>query len=285
MNVSSLESYLHPLIARKKFQRFWYLVHSVSLRGMGYCTHDAAVNGEFRFLDRWAAFMTRQGRAPVIIDAGANEGDFAARFRAACPDAVLHCFEPNPATYGRLMQRFKADPGIIIHQSGLGEVAKQATLFAPRVTAMSGLASMIPGAMDSFIPQAPDGTTEAVEAYEVPVMRLDDYAEAQALSRIDYLKLDVEGYEKYILAGAARLIARGAIDLVHLEMNHHNAIVGMSLSHLQKALPDYDIYKLLVDGAEPLVTSTTKYNERNESYRLHNLVCIRRDSAVSGLLD
>jgi FkbM family methyltransferase len=283
MQLSDLGNVIHPVIARKNFQSFWHFLHKLSLHGMGHCVYEAKINGEFKFLDKWAGYCAEQRIQPVIVDAGANEGDFVHRFRSLCPGATVHCFEPNPLTYDRLRQRFRDDPGVLVHRLGLGEEPKKATLFAPRTVSMSGLASLVPEAMGSFLPKDPTEDDKSLEAYDVDIMRLDDYAEARNIPKIDYLKMDVEGYEKYVLAGASRLIQRGAIDIIHLEMNHHNAIVGMSLFHLHRALMDFDIYKVLVDGMYPLVTSANMYNAWEESYHLHNLICVRRASPVASL--
>jgi hypothetical protein len=42
---------------------------------------------------------------------------------------------------------------------------------------------------------------------EIPAKTLDSLLEAAALPRVDVVKIDVEGAEEYVLAGAAKLLA------------------------------------------------------------------------------
>src|SRR5262249_32425901 len=54
------------------------------------------------------------------------------------------------------------------------------------------------------IPSVP----EAVQSVEVQVRRLDDVLDELQLRRIDFVKIDVEGAEREVLAGAERLLKR-----------------------------------------------------------------------------
>lgn len=57
-----------------------------------------------------------------------------------------------------------------------------------------------------------------------------------AWDRRDYLKIDVEGFERFVLEGARGLIGAGRIGLAHLEMNEHNVVSGLNLHMLGKLL-------------------------------------------------
>jgi hypothetical protein len=59
---------------------------------------------------------------------------------------------------------------------------------------------------------------ESVQKIEVPVTTLDAFAEERKLERIDVLKMDVQGMEPAVLAGAAGLLGRGAIEVVFTEV-------------------------------------------------------------------
>ena len=43
---------------------------------------------------------------------------------------------------------------------------------------------------------------------------LDDYCAARKIDRIDFLKIDTQGYESRVLAGAGRVLAAHAIGLI-----------------------------------------------------------------------
>jgi hypothetical protein len=53
----------------------------------------------------------------------------------------------------------------------------------------------------------------------VPVQRLDDFLDAKAIDRVDVLKIDVEGFENEVLAGAERSLEGGRIRAMLVEFN------------------------------------------------------------------
>ena len=58
---------------------------------------------------------------PVVLDVGANAGAFALYAKLAYhPDAVVHCFEPYPATADLLRANVGRFAGVTVHPIGLG---------------------------------------------------------------------------------------------------------------------------------------------------------------------
>ena len=57
----------------------------------------------------------------VIIDGGANKGDYTAAALAAFgASAHIHCFEPSNVTFALLTRRFGATSNVTFHPVGLG---------------------------------------------------------------------------------------------------------------------------------------------------------------------
>jgi hypothetical protein len=61
-------------------------------------------------------------------------------------------------------------------------------------------------------------TLRADAIVEVPITTLDAHAEAEGLDRIDFLKVDVEGFELGVIRGARRLLGSKRIATVMLEI-------------------------------------------------------------------
>ena len=144
--------------------------------------------------------------APVttIIDGGANVGKTALRFARYFNAATVHAFEPVSTTFEILEKSVKAHPRIACRKLALGDQAAELRISLSDNSELNSLLN----------PAAAPG---AANSETVHVVRLDEYAEAQGLTRIDVLKLDLEGYELAALRGAGRLFERGVIQAVYSE--------------------------------------------------------------------
>lgn len=261
------------LMARTELQPLWWGLYRVAIGGIGHMNPDARYNGEERFTRDWArGFAGRHpGRAPVIFDVGANEGDFTAGMLAALADCRVHCFEPNPKTHARLSARFAGDGRAIINNLGMGDKPGSFTLYDYAGSEGSGHASFLPATFEDVYKSA----TQTVEA---KVGTLDAYIAERGIERVDFLKVDVEGLEKAVLEGGAQSLAAGRIDTIQMEFNAHNILTGLSILTLSKMLPQFDIYRIVANGLTPVLTSRHAYNSRVEIFKYANLVAIRRAS-------
>jgi FkbM family methyltransferase len=130
-------------------------------------------------------FETTAGQ--TVIDAGANVGFFSLRHaQNVGPSGRVFAFEPNPQVF-ELLQRNMARNGLTQVRclaSALGEQVSEVRFHAdPRGTSLGHVA------------------TESEGGDPVLCTTLDALVEQEQLSRIDLLKMDVEGYEPHILRG------------------------------------------------------------------------------------
>jgi hypothetical protein len=97
----------------------------------------------------------------------------------------------------------------------------------------------------AYVTQEPGNGTKRL--LPVRTTTLDDYAAASGLQRIDFLKLDVEGYEPAVLRGAAALLNRHAIDIIFFEwcpplLRRAGFDPGELLAEIEKA--GYALYRI-----------------------------------------
>ena len=142
------------------------------------------------------------GRAPVVVDVGANVGQFTCATKLFAPDAQIRCFEPDPAVYQSLAANVAALDHVEPRCAGLGAKAETVPFFRHEISLMSTLR---PSSAETYDP---------ANTIDVDVLRLDDAV--ADLDAIDLVKIDVEGLELDVIEGGPRnpgahpVTARGA---------------------------------------------------------------------------
>ncbi|GIX17764.1 MAG: hypothetical protein KatS3mg119_1950 [Rhodothalassiaceae bacterium] len=146
----------------------------------------------------------------ICLDVGANRGQFAARMRRYGFRGVIHSFEPIPEAFGELASRAARDKKWFAHQLALGCTQGEAPFFL----AANDQTSSLHRPTSLNLESTPTARTQRM--LKVQVCRLDQVLEDLGLdpSRC-FLKLDVQGGEADVLAGAEG--ALGQIPLIQLE--------------------------------------------------------------------
>jgi FkbM family methyltransferase len=143
---------------------------------------------------------------PVLVDVGANVGQFAVVAKLFFPGATLHAFEPDPQAFGRLEANVGHLKGVHLHNVGVGEREERRPFYGHPLSVMS-----------SFEP--PRGTQPS-SVRELPVRPLDDIG---LPGPIDLLKVDVEGHELHVLRGARRTLRDARHLLLELSLERGSA--------------------------------------------------------------
>jgi FkbM family methyltransferase len=196
---------------------------------------------------------------------GANWGQYARLARAAFPNAKIYSFEPNPAAFSRLREAAK-NLHLEAVPLGCGAQPGFAVLFDADEDSGSETATMVAGTWES---QGKSPTPIPIE-----ITSIDAFCEEQGIDRISLLKIDVEGYEKEVLRGASRTIAR--TDVIQLEFNEMNLLSRTYLDEIESLLPGFVMHRLLYDGN--LVPLASAPPVRRNLFTYQNLVAIRAAS-------
>lgn len=162
-----------------------------------------------------AALLQLAGQpAHTIVDGGAYVGDVTAAYLATFPTARLWAFEPTPATAAELATRYRAEPRVTVVPVALAAAEGSATLSLNDAAATNSLLSLEPRQATYLdYPVTTGGTVR------VPTIDLDTFCTREGIDHLSILKLDVQGAEQIVLAGAARLLGEAHIDLLFTEMN------------------------------------------------------------------
>lgn len=161
--------------------------HALARRGFEVRRHHAA---------RRQRMLARHG-VDLVLDVGAARGGFGSQLRAFGYTGRIVSFEPLADAYADLSRTVAADPAWQAHHLALGAEAGAATI---NVASNSDSSSLLP-MLDAHRAAAPQ--VGYVDTQEVRLARLDDLAgEALATSAAAYLKIDTQGFEREVLAGA-----------------------------------------------------------------------------------
>ncbi len=204
--------------------------------------------------------------APLtFLDVGANEGSFAHQLRARFPEARLMAFEPNPASYQRLVKASEKLGFRAIH-AAVGPVNGTASLYDRPEQEGTAHASLHRDVLTDL------HLLRDVREYQVDVITLDTFTQKNGIQKVDFLKIDTEGHELEVLRGGTRLITEGRVSVIQFEFNEMNVISRCFLRDFYNLLPDYDIFRLDTNRLIPL----GPYASINEVFQFHNLLALHR---------
>jgi len=180
---------------------------------------DEVFSGEAYPLDWLGAFVPT-----VIFDVGANIGTTAIYFHHHCPQATIHCYEPDPFNLQLLEQNTYGIDQITIHPFGLHLKNDQMPLYqGPHGTAENTLFSDAPAPFQV-----------------VPVRRASEAVAETGVPQISILKIDVEGAESLILldlfSSGNLPIPIGAILIEH-HADHQKKWIDQYLAEFYQVFP------------------------------------------------
>jgi len=183
-------------------------------------------------------FQSTANHSNTILDIGANIGCTAILFGTLAN--TVHAFEPSATTFAFLKKNVTRSGlgNVSLHNIGLGAESGELTLtFAP---------SNRSGGFVSNQTQASAG--HVIE--NIVIRRLDEVVDDLDLRGIDFIKIDVEGFEGHVLRGGTRTLS-SFHPLVVLELNHWclNAFQRTSVPDFFDLLRSLFPIVLAVDGS------------------------------------
>jgi len=148
----------------------------------------------------------------TIIDIGANVGGTVEKFLKTFPGSVIHAIEPTPELFDGLCDRFRTEPRVKIHRLAMSDHSGDIAFHRNKNHVTNSLLPWTATA-GSFV----EGSMALDSIIQVPCQNLTAFCAEQDITDIDVLKMDVQGAEGLVLAGASDLFAGHRIKLVLLE--------------------------------------------------------------------
>lgn len=201
-------------------------------------------------------------KGDVFFDVGANIGLTAIHAgNLVGENGIVHAFEPMPSTFNILKKNIYLNKmkNIFPHNFGLTDFERKAVLF-PNLEVNRGAASL-------FSKNKKDGV-------DIELKRLDDFLKRNKITKVDFIKVDIEGSEAPFLKGAIEMFSQINKPIICIEFSRDissdtdpNFIFDF-LKNLK-----YSIYKQ--EGGKESLTPLVQIKTKKELPQHDNLFCFQ----------
>lgn len=209
----------------------------------------------------------------ICMDVGANIGEMALHLgRRVGPTGRVYAFEPVPHVRARLEAH--------VARNGLSEIIKVCGValsdrigsvemaVAPEETQNQGMGSIVNNAQSILS-----------NRFTVPTTTLDAFVESEKISRIDVMKIDIQGAEPLLLDGGKEVFKRMAIDFVMEISEEDLAGMGRTGKDLMAQVEGYgySVYELLENGK---AGRRVRAADVGKVSTLDNVICTKSQPSV-----
>jgi len=217
----------------KKLFKFFYLVRLCYVRRIERTTFaqtringfslvqpldNVFINDEIfygKYYERYRAVLKND----VVVDVGAHVGVFS--IKSATVALKVIAIEPSPCNFKLLKFNTESNhfKNIALVNSAAADYDGDAKLYLPNNSGMNSILSELASA--------------SVETVNVKVKKLDSLLKELNIGKIDFLKIDVEGAEYYVLKGAFNTLKKYK---PYIAMEYHAFLSGQAKNKIRSFL-------------------------------------------------
>ena len=168
----------------------------------------------------------------LVLDVGANHGQFASSLRRSGYHGRMLSFEPLKEAHARLLIAARGDPNWeVAPRVAIGEQDGEIEIHVSGNSVSSSVLEML----DTHADSAP--ASRYIASERVRISTLDGVAgSALGLGVVPFLKIDTQGYEDKVLNGAAEILATGprcAVELSFVPLYNGQQLFGPLMERLR----------------------------------------------------
>lgn len=203
----------------------------------------------------------------IFIDIGSEKGTYTKEVLKYYPDIEVFMFEPSISYKEIYKQNYENIPNIHINHIALSNVNGKQKLYYD--TPGSAFASLTKRRLDHF-------NVNMNSSEEVKTMRFDDFWKTTDIYKnnpntiIDYIKIDVEGHELWVIEGFGKLLNN--IGLIQFEFGGCNIDTRTFFQDFWYFFKDkkFSIYRIAPNGIVPII----EYLETDEFFQTTNYIAV-----------
>lgn len=249
-----IKKIIGDIFSRPFFQPFFEGVLNFSLKVLNIGDgHSVETSGEKIAFD--ILYKINSDKEAMVFDVGAHTGEWYKLFKQYYKGkAKVYSFEPSSESYEKLSEI--KDNDFYPVNFALGNITEDKYLSDK-------------GETSAYISNEKENekTSEKIK-----IITLDEYCNKNNIKNIDLLKLDVEGYELKVLAGAKKMLENNSIKTIQFEFGAPSP-EKYTLKDFFDILGDkYEICRILKNGYFPV-----KYKHYFEILTVTNFIAIKKD--------
>jgi len=236
----SIGKRIRYIIIRPAFYKIFKWLYYFSIKGMGVLNYENnKLSGEKHFINHILKKILDDKNEYVFIDVGANVGKYSSLLLNNFSNSKIYSFEPHPENY-KILNSIN-NKNLYTYNQALGNSEGQIEFFDFKDSGGTELASIYHDVISHI-------HNKEAELFQVKIRMLDNICTEEGIKYIDFLKIDTEGHELFVLEGAKNLIKNNAIKCIHFEFNEMNVISKVHMRDFISLLADYELYRLLPRG-------------------------------------
>jgi FkbM family methyltransferase len=251
------------LFGRKEAQFLNDIIFSLSLDAKGFKNY-----GNFKKTGEENFVKLIKNEINYSVDIGANIGKYT-RLILQNTNSKVVSFEPLPGAFHELEKvKLEYPDRLEVYNIAIGIENNNLDLFFGEPK--SEKASLIPNLNKlSFV------GNQNKNKITVEVKKLDSFENFFNNKKIDFIKIDTEGFEYEVLKGAEKILKLHKPKFIQIEFNWHQLIRNQTLYNLSNFLDLYDVFRILPKGRKLIHVNPSR--PENNIYHLSNYIFIRKD--------
>ncbi len=144
----------------------------------------------------------------VVFDVGANKGQTAIEIRSIFKNSTIYCFEPFFDTFSSLSKNVSEMQNIYLYNLALGSSSNKVKAYYNINNEWNSLVNELNIELEK----------NKHKPEVINIISLDEFAFNNKISKIDFLKIDTEGYEMQVLKGGKDYLRQGLVDVIYFEI-------------------------------------------------------------------
>jgi FkbM family methyltransferase len=178
-------------------------------------------------------------KKPIIFDIGSHKGKMANLFNSIYANASIYCFEPNKQLHKYLK---KSGKNISTFSYAVGSKNEYKKIYLSDLDLTSTLSQINKKSLYLKIKNFILGKSKSSLSKKVKVITLNNFCKSKKIKKIDFLKIDVEGFEYMVLLGSSNIIKN--VSYIMIEIQKNNMYSNYSKKKIENFLKKND-FKLI----------------------------------------